>query len=124
MEYWLVLVDDFSKGLVELAGIDVFGAVLEIAEESAGFGEGDAGAFRCSKDQPGKSYGFEVPGYGTSYVYCGGSGMRLADCKDDDGKSVDASRVRLLEDMAYLHRGSGNVIYSDGHVERLKIPLP
>ena len=49
MEYWLVLVDDFSKGLVELAGIDVFGAVLEIAEESAGFGEGDAGAFRRSK---------------------------------------------------------------------------
>ena len=49
MEDGLVLVDDLPKGLVKLAGVDVFGAVLEIAEESAGFGEGDAGAFRRSK---------------------------------------------------------------------------
>jgi hypothetical protein len=49
MEDGLVLVDDLSEGLVELAGVDVFGAVLEVAEESAGFGEGGAGAFRCPK---------------------------------------------------------------------------
>jgi hypothetical protein len=49
MEDGLVLVDDLPKGLVKLAGVDVFGAVLEIAEESAGFGAGDAGAFRRSK---------------------------------------------------------------------------
>ena len=49
MEDCLVLVDDLPKGLVKLACVDVFGAVLEIAEESAGFGEGDARAFRRSK---------------------------------------------------------------------------
>ena len=49
MEDGLVLVDDLPKGLVKLACVDVFGAVLEVAEESAGFGEGEAGAFRGSK---------------------------------------------------------------------------
>jgi hypothetical protein len=49
MEDGLVLVDDLPKGLVKLAGVDVFAAVLEIAEESAGFGKGDAGAFRRSE---------------------------------------------------------------------------
>ena len=49
MEDGLVLVDDLPKGLVKLACVDVLGAVLELAEESAGFGEGEAGAFRRSK---------------------------------------------------------------------------
>jgi len=48
MEDGLVFVDDFPEGLVKLTGVDVFAAVLEIAEESAGLGEGDAGAFRRS----------------------------------------------------------------------------
>ncbi len=49
MEDGLALVDDFPEGLVKLAGVDVFAAVLEIAEESTSFSEGDAGAFRRSK---------------------------------------------------------------------------
>ncbi|MEI6872056.1 MAG: hypothetical protein WCL08_07215 [Verrucomicrobiota bacterium] len=49
MDHGLALVDDLSESLVKLAGVDVFAAVLEIAEESTSFGEGDAGAFRRSK---------------------------------------------------------------------------
>jgi hypothetical protein len=49
MENRLVLVDDLSKSLVEFAGINVFGTVLEVAEESASFREGCAGALCCTK---------------------------------------------------------------------------
>ena len=49
MEDRLVLVDDVSKSLLKLAEVVVFGAVLEVGEESASSVENGAGAFRCPK---------------------------------------------------------------------------
>ena len=75
-------------------------------------------AFHCPKDIPGSSYGFEVSGYGSSYVYAAGPGMLLNEGVSDGNGMIGANSLVILAERSQPHRWRENRAFSDGHVAR------